>query len=158
MPESHKERKGRLFRAAVDSLRLESPNAEISDRTGYDKGNVSKIMNGILQPSNKFIQLFEQAFHINIEDFDLKTEKPPEREPYNFEDAVAEKVANRVMEELKPYIARSRDMLLKAIANIQLDMEELHTDQAELKQMQREAKVVLDDSQKSLKVLEERTS
>lgn len=39
---------------------------DVVRKTGYDKGNVSKIFNRILNPSDEFLQLFEVGFNVDL--------------------------------------------------------------------------------------------
>lgn len=57
------------FLRAVDKLDLKFPGKEIAEKTGHDKGNVSKYLRGSLQPSNNFLQQFEEAFDLRLDDF-----------------------------------------------------------------------------------------
>ena len=66
-----KETRAELFFKALKRLGLEGSVQEISDNTGYDKGNVSKILNRKINPSKNFIQLFEDFYNVKIEDYNL---------------------------------------------------------------------------------------
>lgn len=57
------------FLRAVDKLDLKFPGKEIAEKTGHDKGNVSKYLRGALQPSDNFLQQFENAFDLRLDDF-----------------------------------------------------------------------------------------
>lgn len=72
MADNHAKRRGELFRRAVKSLNLEHPNADIHRKTKYGKGNLSKILNADIEPSKNFIERFENAYNLNIEDFEEK--------------------------------------------------------------------------------------
>lgn len=57
------------FFRAVKKLDLKFPGKEIAEKTGYDKGNVSKYLRGTLQPSDNFLQQFENAFDLQLDNF-----------------------------------------------------------------------------------------
>jgi transcriptional regulator with XRE-family HTH domain len=50
------------FREDVRMLRLRLPIAEIANRMGMDKGNISSYLNGRKRPGKKFLQKFYQIF------------------------------------------------------------------------------------------------
>jgi len=52
------------FYRDVENLRLKFPVASITEATGMSKGNVSKYLSGKLSPSESFLQLFYEKFHI----------------------------------------------------------------------------------------------
>lgn len=49
----------------VKSLHLRFPIAEISKKTGYSEGVVSRYLNGKILPSEKFLQVFYEKFKAN---------------------------------------------------------------------------------------------
>lgn len=50
------------FLQDVEKLQLRFPVAHIANKTGYDKGNVSKYLKGVLQPSEAFMQAVYEAY------------------------------------------------------------------------------------------------
>ena len=50
------------FLRDVEKLQLRFPVAEIAEKTGYDKGNVSKYLKGKLTPSESFMEAVYNAF------------------------------------------------------------------------------------------------
>lgn len=70
MPDNQAKKRGAAFRKAVASLNLRFPNADINKKTGYGKGNLSKILNAEIEPSENFIELFERAYNISVSDFE----------------------------------------------------------------------------------------
>lgn len=50
------------FYKDLDSLDVKFPVAVISEKTGYNKGNVSQIINRKLSPSENFIEAFYKSF------------------------------------------------------------------------------------------------
>ena len=74
MPDNHKEeikkKRRDLFLRAVESLRIENPTSDIDEKTGYGRGNISKILTEKMFPSPGFIARFEKAYNISISDLD----------------------------------------------------------------------------------------
>lgn len=69
MPEFHNLSKYEKFKKAVSSLNLKFENSEISQKTGHSKANVSKYLNGKLEPSENFYNDFQNSFNITIDSF-----------------------------------------------------------------------------------------
>ncbi|MCL1689631.1 hypothetical protein [Elizabethkingia anophelis] len=70
MTDFHDIKKFKHFKRKVDDLGLKFPVAEISKRTGHSKSNVSKYINGKLEPSEKFYNDFQKNFNIVFESSD----------------------------------------------------------------------------------------
>lgn len=62
MLQTVKTEKAQEFYKHVEALRLKFPVAEISRATGQSKGNVSRYLNGSLEPSQAFLNKFYTAF------------------------------------------------------------------------------------------------
>lgn len=134
MAENQREKRGKLFRKAVESLSLDSPTTEISDRLGYDKGNLSKVLNNKIQPSTTLIKEFEKAYGIRITDFEKEVnEKTPPKEA-RFEDIVAEKV----LETLTPSLNSYTEEVIRAIGNLHIELNLLRQKMAKVEEMQKD--------------------
>ncbi|EKT4508349.1 helix-turn-helix domain-containing protein [Flavobacterium psychrophilum] len=72
---------GKLIKA-VNSLHLEFPIAEISERLKVDKGNLSSYLNNKKSVSSKFLEKFSKAYNIDLSEFEDDNDvlkKNPER-------------------------------------------------------------------------------
>jgi len=57
-----------IFKNAVLKLGLRFPVAEISRKTGFAEGNISRFLNDKATVSDKFLEKFSESFNINLED------------------------------------------------------------------------------------------
>ena len=92
------------LKKAVESLRLEFPNAEVAEKMKLDPGNVSSYLNNKKPVSANFIRKFEKAFNLNINDFSTLENKPPP-----IEDASLHKIIELQAKEIEFL----RELLLK---------------------------------------------
>lgn len=70
MTEIERHRNNSKLIEIVNFLQLKFPVAEISERLGVDKGNVSSYLNNKKSVSNKFLEKFIREFNVNIESFE----------------------------------------------------------------------------------------
>jgi len=66
MSDFHNINKYNNFKKIIKDLNLKFPIAEISRITKYSKSNVSKYINGKLEPSDKFYNDFQKSFNVVI--------------------------------------------------------------------------------------------
>lgn len=145
MPENQKEKRQRLFLNAVNSLQLENPNAEIADKIGYNRGNMSRILNKQIPPSTTVVQKFEEAFGVSIKDFDFDEKKktPPK------EGGVDDLIAGKVYDRMEPLISKMTEEVIKNVGSLDMKVKLMSEYLEELHRLQKK-------TQHSIEVLEKK--
>ena len=64
------------FSEILKTLSTVPSNTEISEKTGVSKGSISRIMNGKITPTKKFVEKFKEGFKIETKHDELESEKP----------------------------------------------------------------------------------
>lgn len=155
MPKNQNNKRGELFIKAVNSLGLESPVTEISEKIRYDKGNLSRILSGKLQPSKNVVQNFEKHYNICIDDFEnVKDEEIEEKDikyesNYRFEDVVAKKVSLLFKEDFEKLEDKVDNCLFLLEAITGIIKHSSHT----TNEIERQLKEVRRDTSESKKIL-----
>ena len=63
------------FSDIVNALNLIYPVAEIAEKTGYDKGNISSYLKGKKEPSKAFLKKFNEVFSIEQQKEEVSVSK-----------------------------------------------------------------------------------
>lgn len=96
------------FYKHVDELRLKFPVAEISRATGQSKGNVSRYLNGSLEPSEAFLNKFYGAFSESFKEVAI-----PESNKHTDKLTTSTKAPAF---EMKPSNGSDKDAVIKTLA------------------------------------------
>lgn len=89
---------------------LITKDKDIADKTGYNKATVSSYISGRTRPSSEFIDKFQSAFRINLDDFAPGGEKEIIQQP----DAVMQILDNVRMQRAEHIT--NRQLLIEVLA------------------------------------------
>jgi len=114
------------FLWVVDSLKLSFPVAEITEKTGYSKGQVSKYLQPNQKASKEFIKKFCEVFNV---EFDviwfIKPSIPSNKNEVN-EDKVSYQTQSAYIKSLEDQIHFLKDQLTKAQTQFNLSQDMLN--------------------------------
>lgn len=79
MTDFKEDKNNRMFSELLEKVDIRFPVKEISEKTGFDKGQVSKILKDKLSVSDKFLEKFIVAYNLNLEDFNDTVSGPGEK-------------------------------------------------------------------------------
>lgn len=91
---------------------IERAGRDIAAKTGYDKSTVSSYTTGRITPSEEFVKVFEQAYKLNLKDFDKGGGKEVLKHP----DALQLLSENILL--LKAEAQTNRQLIVEVLANV----------------------------------------